>query len=132
MASFLDYDEAIDADGSNKYPPIATKFLLRCFFSEHPPKTIGEDKCRELRTITTALDHILSGRLDQACDVLVGRLKSCQKTVKDGHNRVGKWMEVIPFPHEGLSISAEDEEMAMGIEAANMRFQQLAQKTTQR
>ena len=41
-------------------------------------------------------------------------------------------MEVIPFPQEGLSISPEDEEIAMGIEAANVRFQQLASKTSQR
>ena len=48
-------------------------------------------------------------------------MKSCQATLVGGHHNVGYCFEISANPTDGISISLEDEEVALGIAAVNVR-----------
>jgi len=105
--------------------PVAVAFLLRAFLPAHPITKLGHQRYREIRTLSEAIDHIMRGDLSKASDVLVARLKSNQRSVSDGHDRVGRWFEVIPGKDDGTSISLHDEGVAASIEAAEIKRRKL-------
>ncbi|CAK0900771.1 unnamed protein product [Prorocentrum cordatum] len=122
VAQFLDHD---DAGGVNKHSPLALKFLLQVLKPAHPIREIGEDRYRELRTLAESADLIVSGKPIHALDFIFSRIKAVQNTIRDGHSRTAKWFELTPPDNGGLSLSVEDEELAAGIEAAEVRMAQL-------
>ena len=67
----------------------------------------------------------MRGDFSKASDVLVARLKSIQRSVSDGHYRVGRWFEVIPGKDDDTSISLHDEGVAASIEAAEIKRRKL-------
>ena len=108
------------SDG-NRLPPVAVQFITQKFFNVFPASKLGEQRTHEIRTLCEAIDYFASGKIAQGMDILVGRLKSIQKTAKDGHSRVGRWFEVISAAADGTSISTEEEELALAVEASEVR-----------
>jgi len=101
--------------------PTCVSFLLRSFLPQHPVKGIGQQRYREVRTICEATDKILRGDLAGATDTLIARFKSIQRTIQDGHDRIGRWFEILPGRDDGTSISLSDEAVATGIESQEAR-----------
>ena len=107
---------------STRYSEAVTaQFLIRAFLPSHPISKIGQQRYRELRTEGEAIDTILRGDLAAATDVLIGRITAVQRSVVAGHDRVGRWFEIIPGRDDGTSISLTDETVAAGIEAAEAK-----------
>ena len=90
------------------------QFLIRAFLPAHPISKIGQQRYRVLGTECEAIDNILRGDLAAATDVLIGRIKAIQRSVVDGHDRAGRWFEIIPGRDNGTSLSLTDETVAAG------------------
>ena len=93
-----------------------------------PVRTIGEDRYRELRTWAEAIDGILRGRSLQTLDLMVQRFKSCLTTVRDGHSRAARWLELLPCESSDAALSLDEEELVKLLEAGELKLTQLQQK----
>ena len=73
---------------------------------------------REMRTLVTALDLVLSGKVPEASDVLMSRFMSCQRKILDGDDRVAKFFELIPLDRRGSSTRDETNEYVEKLQAS--------------
>ena len=102
-----------DLAGASQEPaevlkPAALRYLLTCAFPLIDLKSLGEDRIRELRTLATALDLIVSGRPTSAADYMVQRYKAILMAVRDGSDVAAKYLELLP--PEVYPTGATDEE----------------------
>ena len=58
----------------------------------------------------------------------MSRFRANQKELKDGHPRISRWLELIPPEAHGFSLNVDDEEMALGIEAAQQKMLVLGER----
>lgn len=86
-------------------------YLNQIMFVTHPPVKMGLRTSRELQTLAIALDHLLTGQLPQATDILIQRLKALETSLQDGGWHTAKHLEIIP--PQTASLTRDDErEMA--------------------
>jgi hypothetical protein len=62
---------------------------------------------RELLTIATAIDGLISGKVASTVDLLVQRLKSSESTLSGNHWTVSQRLEVLPGEHQLITQGAE-------------------------
>ena len=108
-----DRQEAGEADLSNPRwkGQRVLAYLNQIMFVTHPPVKMGLRTSRELQTLAIALDHLLSGQLPQATDILIQRLKALEASLQEGGWHTAKHLEIIP--PQNASLTREDErEMA--------------------
>ena len=82
-------------------------YLNQIVFSNHPPSKIGVRAHRELITLGTCLDHLLTGQRLQCLDVLMQRLKAVEMSIQDGNWNLARHFELIPPSAAQLSQEAE-------------------------
>eukprot|EP00438_Fugacium_kawagutii_P008892 Skav234759 [mRNA] locus=scaffold2327:79052:85672:+ [translate_table: standard] len=90
--------------------PAATRYLLTCALPQIDVRQLGEEKLRELRTLSTALDCLVSGHPSNAGDVLMQRLKSILMGIRDNTNAASRYLEIIPselFPTGATEAETE-------------------------
>ena len=74
-------------------PPMAKAYFLRVL---QPQNAQGSQRnLREMETLCHALDHLAMGRIGEASDMLMQRLKSVEKATQDNHWEFAKWRELI-------------------------------------
>ena len=71
-----------------------------------------------MRTPTTALDLLITGKVPEATDVLMSRFMSCQRRILDEDDRVAKYFELIPVDRRGSSTRDETNEYAEKLQAS--------------
>ena len=71
-----------------------------------------------MRTLATALDLVLAGKVPAASDVLMYRFMSCQRKILDGDDRVAKFFELIPLDRRGSSARDETNEYVEKLQAS--------------
>ncbi|CAE7606234.1 unnamed protein product [Symbiodinium sp. CCMP2592] len=86
--------------------PIMVRYLLTMVMPSFPSKLGGSEKYRELRTLCQALDCLLRGKVDSAGDILVQRFKSLVMGLRDGTERFGHYLELIP--EESLGVTSDE------------------------
>lgn len=68
-------------------------YVNQVMFTAMPPARLGLRTAREVQTLAVSIDHLLSGRLPQATDTLVQRLKALESASQDGDWRLARRLE---------------------------------------
>ena len=104
-------------------------YLNQIMFVTHPPAKIGIRTARELQTLAIALDHLLTGQLPQATDILIQRLKALESSLQEGGWHTAKHLEIIP--PQVASLTREDErELAAKNELKMLKLRSAVAKAT--
>eukprot|EP00435_Cladocopium_sp_Y103_P068760 s228_g32.t1 len=98
-------------------------YLNQIVLTNYPPSTIGIRAHRELVTLATAIDELLSSRSLQCLDLLMQRFKAVQASLADGHWSLARHYELIPMTGAQLTKEAESE-IATKAEARSLKLQE--------
>ena len=102
-------------------------YLNQILFVTHQPSKVGLRTSRELSTLGITLDHLLAGRLAQATDALMQRLKALEASLQEGGWQVAKHLEIIP--PQGASLMREAErDLATKNELKSLKLKEAVQK----
>ena len=105
-----------EKDPDKVLQPGAMRYLLTCALPLVDLRQLGEEKLRELRTLATGLDLIVSGRPTSAADYMIQRYKSILMGVRDGSNVASKYLELLPS--QVYPTGSTDAEMGFAREVA--------------
>ena len=97
---------ATGEESNDPLSPVMVRYLLTMVMPSFPSKLNGGEKYRELRTLCQALDCLLRGKVDSAGDILVQRFKSLVMGLRDGTERFGHYLELIP--EESLGVTSDE------------------------
>ena len=109
-------------------PPCCRSFLDTVFLLEHPPKSLGNEETRLLRTLATILDLGLSGSTVQALDVAMQEFKARTTAIVDGNWHVAKWMALVPTEPDPSVASRDEQVTARRVAHAELRREELREK----
>ena len=122
MTRYLaDRADDIEADQRWKGQKI-TAYLHQVLLVTNPPQKIGLRMLRELQTIAVTLDHLLSGRLPQATDTLMQRLKACEMSLTEGGWTTARHLEITPS--SASLVQAEERELAAKQEIRSLKLKE--------
>ena len=125
------YGEDHRGKGSDVLSPVALRYLLTVCLPQFK-EGVSEVKMRELRTIATALDHLVSGRNGEAGDLLVQRMKSILMTMRDGSDTAARWLELLPVQTYPTATSINEDLYAKSIAVQSAKAEAALQKATGR
>ena len=115
-------DRADDTEADQRWKgQKITAYLHQVLLVTNPPQKIGLRMLRELQTIAVTLDHLLSGRLPQATDTLMQRLKACEMSLTEGGWTTARHLEIIP-PSSASLVQAEERELAAKQEIRSLKL----------
>ena len=109
-------------------PPCCRSFLDTVFLLEHPPKSLGNEETRMLRTLATILDLGLGGSTVQALDVVMQEFKARTTAIVDGNWHVAKWMTLVPTEPNPSVASRDEQVTARRVAHAELRREELREK----
>ena len=95
-------------------------------------KKVGEEKLRELRTLATALDRIVSGEIGVAGDLLMQRMKSILMGVRDGSTAASRYLELIPMEVYPMGTTIEEADYARGLAVRQAKSEKLLEQVSRR
>lgn len=102
-------------------------YLNQIVLTNNPPAKIGIRAHRELVTLCTCLDLLMSGESVRCMDVLTQRLKAVEASVLDGNWNLARHYELIP--PAGAQLSHESErELAQKREMRQQKLKEATQK----
>ena len=93
-------------EASDSLSPVLVRYLLTMVVPSFPGKLHGTEKYRELRTLAQAVDLLLKGKVDAVGDLLVQRFKSLVMGLRDGTEKFGHVLELIP--EESLGVTSDE------------------------
>ena len=106
-------------------------YLNQIVLTNNPPAKIGIRAHRELVTLCTCLDLLLTGESVRCMDVLTQRLKAVEASVLDGNWALARHYELIP--PAGAQISNEEErELAQKREVRSQKLRETALKAAKK
>ena len=97
--------------------PIVGQFFSRVWLPQHPMQET-DSSYREMRTLASALDLLITGKVPEATDMLMSRFMSCQRHILDGDDRIAKFFELIPVDRRGSSTRDETNEYVERLQAS--------------
>jgi hypothetical protein len=92
-------ENAVGRDGESHQwktydaPPSAKSYFLRVLKLSAP--AIPQRNLREMQTCCTLLDHLATGRVNEAGDVIAQRLKALEVSNVDGHWKRAEQLELV-------------------------------------
>eukprot|EP00435_Cladocopium_sp_Y103_P065997 s127_g28.t1 len=95
--------------------PAALRYLLTSAVPQADPRRLGEERLRELRTLATALDQLVSGKVAGAGDTLMQRFKSVLMAVRDNTTAASKYLELIPMEAFPTAATLDEVDYARGL-----------------
>ena len=95
----------------------------------HPLAKMGLRTLREFQTLSVSLNHLLAGRVAQATDTLIQRLKACEMSLAVGNWAMAHHLEIIP-PSTATLVQAEERELAAKQELRNLKLKESMKKAT--
>lgn len=119
-------DEYLEGD---RLQPMVTRYLLSVVVPTMGAQHIPRHFMRELRTIAMATDLLLKGRSDSAGDALLQRFKSVCMQIRDGSEKLGPQLELLPDDVFGTGATSEDATFAREIAYKEARSNELMRKT---
>ena len=81
-------------------------YVSQVLFANHPPEAMGLRNAREIVTLSTSLDLLVSGQFARLGDVLMQRLKAVESSLTDGWG-VAKHYELIPPSKPAITTDKE-------------------------
>ena len=91
-------------------------------------KSLGEERLRELRTLSTSLDLVVSGKVLMASDMLMQRFKSILMGVRDQSTAASKYLELIPLELHPTASTLEEADFARSMAVKNAKSAELLRK----
>lgn len=82
-------------------------YINQVILVQHPPSAIGLRNQRELLTLGTAVDYLLSGRLGELGDLLMQRIKALETSLAESSWMTARHQELIP--PQAASLTTEEE-----------------------
>lgn len=104
-----------DYSAGDRLQPMVTRYFLSVVIPSIGSQRIPKHYMRELRTIAMSADMLLRGRSDSAGDCLLQRFKSICIQIRDGSDRVGPQLELLPEDVFGTGATTEDSTFAREI-----------------
>lgn len=117
-----------DSRSKDAMNPIVTRYLLSVISPALGAK-ISKSALREMRTIALSMDLILKGRAESAGDVLLQRFKSLCMQARDGSEKFGPQIELLPEDMLESGGSLGEDAFAKEVAYRDMKKQELAAKT---
>jgi hypothetical protein len=114
------------ADDEDVLPALAVRYLMTIWLPQNPVRVVGEERFRELRTLAECVDLVVKGCTVEALDMLSQRLKACLLSIRDGHTRASRFLELLPLESAGSAVSPEEEELARKLESGDLKRRALA------
>ena len=105
--------------------PGALRYLLSSALPMTDVKKIGEERMRELRTLATALDLVVGGKVSTAGDYLMQRFKSILMSLRDGSTAASKYLELVPLELYPTATSLEETDFARSLAVKGAKSQEL-------
>ena len=107
MSRYLAGQHELGAESEGWQGQRVLAYLNQIVFSNHPPSKIGVRAHRELITLGTCIDYLLTSQTLQCLDVLMQRLKAVELSIQDGNWNLARHFELIPPSAAQLSQEAE-------------------------
>lgn len=92
------------------------------------PQLVGEERLRELRTVASVLDMIVSGRILGAGDMLAQRFKAVLMSIRDQSTAASKYLELIPVELQATASTVEEADYARSMAVRSAKSQELLKK----
>ena len=89
----------------------ARTYLAQVVYALKGRTTLSHKDRREMETLTTGIDFLTSGHLEQLGDLMMQRFKSLETTFRDGSALVGQQQELLANYSDGAT-SLREKEMA--------------------
>lgn len=125
-----------DRPGSTSHDELLHPAALRYLMSSALPlmdvRKVGEEKLRELRTLATSLDMIVAGRVGQAGDHLMQRMKSLLMGIRDGTSTASRYLELIPMELYQTASTLEETDYARTLAVRNAKSEKLLEQVKTR
>ena len=122
----------VGASGSNEeiLQPAALRYLLSSALPLMDVRQIGEERLRELRTLATGLDLLVSGRVSSAGDLYVQRFKSILMGIRDGSTAASRFLELIPQELYATASTLEESDFARTLAIRQAKSEELLAKAS--
>eukprot|EP00435_Cladocopium_sp_Y103_P065348 s243_g27.t1 len=105
--------------------PGALRYLLSTALPMTDVKKIGEERMRELRTLATTLDLVVTGKVSMAGDYLMQRYKSILMALRDGSTAASRYLELVPLELYPTASTLEETDYARDLALRGAKSQQL-------
>ncbi|CAK0910046.1 unnamed protein product, partial [Prorocentrum cordatum] len=126
------FTQQLSAGEADPLAPCVTQFLNTVFFVAHPPRTLGTDEVRVLRTLGLALDGILRGEVVETADLLMQEFKARTMAIRDGNWRSARWLTLVAQEQLPSGASLDEENAAEKVEARELKVAELRQRLADR
>ena len=118
-------DPATSTSSEAVLQPGALRYLLTTALPLVDVKKVGEEKVRELRTLASTLDLVVSGRVGMAGDMLMQRFKSLLMALKDGSSAASRYLELVPMELYPTAATLEESDFARSLAVKNAKSEAL-------
>eukprot|EP00435_Cladocopium_sp_Y103_P060385 s256_g22.t1 len=125
-----DKGQAVDKEALLQ--PAALRYLLSCALPLTDVRKLGEERLRELRTLATSLDHLVSGKIGLTGDLLMQRMKSILMGIRDGSTTASRYLELIPMEAYPMASTNEEMDFARGLAVRHAKSEKLLEQAGDR
>ena len=125
-------DKGVSSSADNLLQPAAVRYLLSSALPLMDLRKVGEEKLRELRTLSSALDLIVSGKIGLAGDYLMQRMKSILMGMRDGSTTASRYLELIPMEVYPTPSTMEEADYARSLAVQRAKSEQLLERAQAR
>ena len=108
--------------------PAALRYLLTSAFAQMNLQHVGEQNLREMRTLATALDLLVGGKVSMAGDMMMQRLKSILMGIRDNSTAASRYLELIPMETYPTASTLAEADYARNLALRNAKSEELMQK----
>ena len=110
--------------------PAALRYLLTTAFSQMNLQQVGEENLREMRTLASALDLLVGGKVSMAGDMMMQRLKSILMGIRDNSTAASRYLELIPMEIYPTASTLAESDFARSLALRNAKSEELMKKVT--
>lgn len=121
-------DSLASGSAEDVLKPAAVRYLLTSVLPMMDVGKLGEEKLRELRTLSAALDLIVGGKVPMAGDMLMQRLKSILMSLRDGSTAASRYLELIPMDLYPTAATLAETDFARNLAVKNAKSDELLTK----
>ena len=110
--------------------PAALRYLLTSAFTQMNLQQVGEETLRELRTLATALDLLVGGKVSMSGDVLMQRMKSILMAIRDKSTAASRYLELIPMETYPTASTLAEADYARSLALRNAKSEELMRRVS--
>ena len=110
--------------------PAALRYLLTTAFTQMNLQQVGEENLREMRTLASALDLLVGGKVSMAGDMLMQRLKSILMGIRDNSTAASRYLELIAMEIYPTASTLAESDYARNLALRNAKSEELMKKVS--